>query len=226
MMTILTNQSRGKPMTMIDDGLGIPEELRVANRKPLTPEQEQKLAVMAAGAVTVTKASAAVPNPKGSSPVPGKSRKVPQLPLPRKGANLPTPRAPRPVKPGSPTQAAPKPNPAPTGAPGPNTPKPEETIVSKKTKKTTAKAKTAAKKTPVRVQAPKGAAKAGNGGVRPGSKLEGVVGLLTRKEGCTTAQILELTGWPAVSVPQMAKSAGLTLRKEKTKGEPTRYWAS
>lgn len=61
--------------------------------------------------------------------------------------------------------------------------------------------------------------------VRPGSKLEIVVGLLTRKGGCTSADILEATEWPAVSVPQQARAAGLTLRQEKD-GKVTRYWAS
>jgi hypothetical protein len=61
--------------------------------------------------------------------------------------------------------------------------------------------------------------------IRPGSKLEIVVGLLTRKEGCTAAEILAATEWPAVSVPQQARSAGLTLRQEKD-GKVTRYWAS
>lgn len=50
--------------------------------------------------------------------------------------------------------------------------------------------------------------------------------LLTRAEGCTNADILEATGWPTVSVPQQAKIAKLNLRKEKLKGEPTRYWGT
>ena len=61
--------------------------------------------------------------------------------------------------------------------------------------------------------------------VRPGSKLEIVVGLLTRKEGCTSAEILKACDWPAVSVPQQARAAGLTLRQEKD-GKVTRYWGS
>lgn len=51
-----------------------------------------------------------------------------------------------------------------------------------------------------------------------------IASLLIRPEGCTCADILEATGWPTVSVPQQAKIAKLTLRKEKLKGEPTRYW--
>jgi hypothetical protein len=63
-------------------------------------------------------------------------------------------------------------------------------------------------------------------GIRPGSKLELVVGLLTRKEGCTTADVLAATQWPSVSMPQQAKAAGLKLRKEKAKGEVTRYYGT
>lgn len=63
------------------------------------------------------------------------------------------------------------------------------------------------------------------GGVRPGSKLEAIVGLLTRPEGCTTKDVLAATGWPSVSMPQQAKAAGLTLRKEKV-GGVTRYSAA
>lgn len=58
------------------------------------------------------------------------------------------------------------------------------------------------------------------------SKREIVAALLTRAEGCTTADILEATGWPAVSVPQQARSSGLELRSQKMPGQPTRYWAS
>lgn len=58
------------------------------------------------------------------------------------------------------------------------------------------------------------------------SKREIVAELLLRPQGCTTADILEATGWPAVSVPQQARSSGLVLRSEKLKGSPTRYWAT
>lgn len=63
------------------------------------------------------------------------------------------------------------------------------------------------------------------GGVREGSKLAIVVGLLTRDGGCTGKEILEATKWPTVSVPQQARAAGLTLSKEKVDGV-TRYSAS
>jgi hypothetical protein len=69
------------------------------------------------------------------------------------------------------------------------------------------------------------AAKA-KGAKKSGTKLEMIVALLKRKQGCTTKDVLDATGWPAVSMPQQAKAAGLKLRKEKAKGEPTRYYAS
>lgn len=68
----------------------------------------------------------------------------------------------------------------------------------------------------------KASLKKAEGGVRPGSKLEIVVGLLKRPGGCTTADILAATKWPSVSVPQQARAAGLTLAKEKVDGI-TRY---
>lgn len=62
-------------------------------------------------------------------------------------------------------------------------------------------------------------------GIRPGSKLEIVVGLLTRAAGCTTAEALAATGWPAISFNQQAKAASLALRKVK-EGKVTRYFAA
>ncbi len=59
--------------------------------------------------------------------------------------------------------------------------------------------------------------------VRPGSKAAAIVGLLRRPEGCTTADVLKLTGWPAVSFPQQARGAGIRLVSEKD-GKVTRYW--
>ena len=74
-------------------------------------------------------------------------------------------------------------------------------------------------------EAPKAAAKASRGEHgRPGSKLALVADMLKRKEGCTTAEVLAATGWPAVSMPQQARAAGLTLVKEKV-GKVTRYRA-
>lgn len=93
-------------------------------------------------------------------------------------------------------------------------PKADKAASSKKAAKAKARA-------PVSGKAASGPAKA----IRPGSKLEIVVGLLTRKGGCTSADILAATEWPAVSVPQQARAAGLTLRQEKD-GKVTRYWGT
>lgn len=57
------------------------------------------------------------------------------------------------------------------------------------------------------------------------SKVDLIGALLLRPEGCTTADVLEATGWPSVSMPAQAKLAGLTLRKEKV-GKVARYWGS
>lgn len=59
-----------------------------------------------------------------------------------------------------------------------------------------------------------------------GSKTVIVSKLLTRKGGCTSADILTATGWPSVSVPAMAKAAGLTLRKENIGGRQFRYYGT
>lgn len=61
--------------------------------------------------------------------------------------------------------------------------------------------------------------------VRPGTKLEAIVSLLRRPKGCTTKDVLQATGWPAVSMPAQAKAAGLRLRKEKIEGV-THYYAA
>lgn len=61
------------------------------------------------------------------------------------------------------------------------------------------------------------------GAVRPGSKLEAIVGLLRRPGGCTAAEVLEATGWPTVSMPAQAKAAGIELATAK-EGRTTRYW--
>ncbi|MER9336455.1 DUF3489 domain-containing protein [Mesorhizobium sp. M0293] len=57
------------------------------------------------------------------------------------------------------------------------------------------------------------------------SKAEQAAELLRRPEGATTKDILDLTKWPAVSVPAIARSAGLTLRQEKD-GRVTRYFGT
>lgn len=60
-------------------------------------------------------------------------------------------------------------------------------------------------------------------GLAKGSKAQIIADLLLRPEGCTTADVLAATNWPAVSMPQQAKVAGLELRKEK-QGNVMRYW--
>lgn len=64
------------------------------------------------------------------------------------------------------------------------------------------------------------------GAPREGNKRDLVAKLLQRPEGTTTREILEVTGWPAVSVPQQAKASGLALRKDKVVGQPTRYFGT
>jgi hypothetical protein len=61
--------------------------------------------------------------------------------------------------------------------------------------------------------------------VRSGTKLEVIVALLTRPEGCVASEVLKATNWPSVSMPQQAKAAGLVLRTEK-EGRVTRYWGT
>lgn len=48
--------------------------------------------------------------------------------------------------------------------------------------------------------------------------------LLTRDEGATLKEILGATGWPSISIPQLAAASNLVLTKEKVKGSPTRYF--
>lgn len=109
-----------------------------------------------------------------------------------------------------------------TASPAPVEAETEETVMrTAKSSKTKAKgkARTAVKgKTKAKGSAP---AK----GIRPGSKLETIVGMLKRKEGCTAAEVLAATGWPSVSMPQQARAAGLTLKTEK-EGRTTRYRAA
>lgn len=66
--------------------------------------------------------------------------------------------------------------------------------------------------------------KAKTEGARPGTKLAEIVKLLQRPAGCTTADVLKATGWPAVSMPQQAKAASIEMVTEKV-GRTTTYWA-
>ena len=85
---------------------------------------------------------------------------------------------------------------------------------------TTKNAKKNGKKSALKVRGP--AKKTTNGG----SKTEAAGKLLARSGGCTSADILEATGWPSVSVPAVAKACGLKLSTEKEKGKPTRYYGA
>jgi hypothetical protein len=58
---------------------------------------------------------------------------------------------------------------------------------------------------------------------REGGKRDVLAGLLLRPEGATRADLLEASGWPAISVPALARSAGITLRTEK-EGPALRYY--
>lgn len=85
-----------------------------------------------------------------------------------------------------------------------------KSAVKKKAVKKAAKKKVAAKKNAA-PQTP--STRTGTGG-KSGKTAE-VKRLLLRKNGATRADILGATGWPSVSVQQIAKNTGLKLRAEK-----------
>jgi hypothetical protein len=97
-------------------------------------------------------------------------------------------------------------------------------VVAPKTKKTAAPKSKKTKKTAAAQTNGIGHILEGYNGPRGGSKTEVVRDLLTRRGGCTGAEVLEATGWTAVSMPAMAKACGLSIRKEKEKGSPTQYF--
>jgi hypothetical protein len=59
-----------------------------------------------------------------------------------------------------------------------------------------------------------------------GDKTLAVKKLLLRKNGCTRKEILEMTGWPSISVQAISRNCKLKLRKEKVAGEPTKYFGT
>ena len=98
---------------------------------------------------------------------------------------------------------------------------------TKKTAKPAAKAKASSKpKAKAAAKAKPSLAGESGPGPRAGSKTAIVAQLLQRQEGCTNAEVLEATKWPTVSMNQQAKAAGLVLKKEKLKGQPTRYFGT
>lgn len=135
--------------------------------------------------------------------------------IPRDFCTVCTPR-----KRGEPKRAGDKPtDDGVTLAPPISQPQPEEDTMSRK-KTTKTKTKRASKqkaRSPVKAKT--------TAGPRKESKVALIASLLTRAGGCTTADVLKATGWPTVSMPQQAKAAGLTLKKEKD-GSVTRYRAS
>lgn len=85
-------------------------------------------------------------------------------------------------------------------------------MATSKSKGGKGKGKAAAKK----AATPKKAAGAKTG--PRGEKVLKVKALLERKSGCTANDVKAATGWPAVSMPAMAKACGLKLRKEQIEG--------
>lgn len=61
-------------------------------------------------------------------------------------------------------------------------------------------------------------------GLRPGSKLAIIDGMLRHPGGCTRAEVMKACDWPSVSMQQQAAALGVELKSSKEKGEPTRYW--
>lgn len=205
------------------DGLDIPEALKVKNRTPLTAEQKAKLdAIRAERKAKADAAQASVVASPIAEELKQKKKAKSRVRVQKLLANKSGEAAKMPLQ-GKEALAA-------IEAASPATTKKEGTVKKavKKTKapvkadKKVAKAKPTAKvvKTPFKGKAAAPKAAKANGGSKTGVVAE----LLKRKSGCTNADILGATGWPTVSVPQMAKAAGLKLRKVKEKGEPTRYY--
>lgn len=109
-----------------------------------------------------------------------------------------------------------------SSAPGNNAGVTTERKMANKATKKAAKKKVAAKK---KTATKKNGAKKVSTGAR-GEKTLKVKALLMRKSGCTRKDILDATGWPSVSVQQMAKATSLKLRKEKEPGSPTVYFGT
>jgi hypothetical protein len=74
------------------------------------------------------------------------------------------------------------------------------------------------------LKTPKSSPKEQKKGRQASTKTALIGTMLTRAKGCTGAEVLKATGWVAVSMPAQAKLLRMKLRKEKTKGQPTRYF--
>jgi hypothetical protein len=57
------------------------------------------------------------------------------------------------------------------------------------------------------------------------SKTQKVIALMKRAAGVTREEVLKLTGWKAVSMQALAKSAGVTLKIDNSE-QPYRYRAA
>lgn len=108
-------------------------------------------------------------------------------------------------------------------APEPAAPAPAQSTKESKTMRKTSSTTKAKARTGVKAKAATTGKKPT--GEKPATKLDLIASLLKRKEGCTTADVLKATEWPAVSMPQQAKAAGLKLKKVK-EGRVTRYFAA
>jgi hypothetical protein len=194
---------------------GIPEFLQVKNRVPLTPEQEARLTeIQQQVHETVAKLDPTLPRhiePAGLEILHEQQQKSLKKTVPVLNAD-----------------SDPESGIATEEDIGMSDESVENVQPAKKARKTrVVKARIAkAPKAPKVVKAAKApkVAKKTNGTSTRGEKTKEIGRLLQRKNGCTTEEILELTGWPAVSVPAMAKACGLKLRKERQPGERTRYW--
>lgn len=96
-----------------------------------------------------------------------------------------------------------------TSPPGEGQPAPEPTAPEPKKEQKKMAKKSKGKKAPK-----KQSKKTASSGPR-GAKTLKVKSMLERTSGCTRAQVLEATGWKAVSMQQMAKACGLKLSQEK-----------
>jgi hypothetical protein len=104
---------------------------------------------------------------------------------------------------------------------------PEAMAVIKRMGKAPASAKPTKAKTAAKAKKPASEAKTKTAGPSRGQSKTAMVGeMLLRFDGCTAAEVMAACNWPSVSMPQQAKACGLTLRKDKVSGEPTRYYGS